>query len=258
MDVISAFCAKTVMWMDIFAAVSQLERPRFLGLYRILFQGGVSSKMMATTNGASSEVMHAFAEIADLACWKNEQKKTGSLSTRDLVAQGAKIEESLRQLHVNTIDGVVSSSFPVFEEAGPFPDADGCIMTDSARRELAGRVFHQAALLYLYTVLSECNPNVPEIQESVKTMMSLLQELPPSEIDRSLVFPICLAGCLTDLPTQRLFFHRRLVEKGSPVGNVGTARLLMETVWNKRDSEGGRIVCWQEVMRDLGHSLLLV
>lgn len=263
MDVIGAFCAKTVMWMDIFAAVSQRTTPRFMRLYPVLFNVGLTSRMMATTNGASNEVMLAFAEIANLACWKEENKL--SLSMRDLVTRADTIEQSLRQADLSVPPPLAQANItPIFEEPGPLPTIEGAIlneetiMTDSARRELAGRVFQQAALLYLHTVVSGCNPHVPEIQAAVYAMMELLQGLPSSDVDRSLVFPICLAGCLADLQVQRTFFSQRLEQKGSPVGNVGMALLLMTEVWARRDASGGQVVSWQDVMKELGHDLLLV
>jgi C6 transcription factor Pro1 len=257
MDVISAFCAKTVMWMDIFAAVSQRTTPRFMSLYPVLFNFGLTSRMMATTNGASNEVMLAFAEIASLAHWREENKL--SLSMRDLVARADAIEQSLRQVDLSIPPPLPQVNItPIFEEPGPMPMIEGNIMTDSARRELAGRIFQQAALLYLYTVVSGCNPKVPEIQAAVQAMMELLQGLPSSDVDRSLVFPICIAGCLADLPAQRTFFSQRLEQKGSPVGNVGMALLLMTEVWARRDGSCGQVVSWQDVMKELGHDLLLV
>jgi hypothetical protein len=176
-----------------------------------------------------------------------------------LVLRGAPIEEALHQPDRDSAaERIMSATIPAFEVGGPLPDAEGSIMSDATRREMAGKIFEHAAMLYLHTVLSECKPNVPEIQMEVGAIQKLLEELPPSDVDRSLVFPICLAGCLTDMPEQREVFRRRLAEKDSPVGNVGAAQMLMSAVWMRRDMEGGSAVSWQEVMKEQGYILLLV
>ena len=87
--------------------------------------------------------------------------------------------------------------------------------------------------------------------------MQLLQQLPASEVDRSLVFPICLAGCLTDDSTRRDYLKGRLQSRDETIGNLMRARLLMEAVWQKRDVTG-RTVDWRELMGEHGLNLLLV
>lgn len=88
-------------------------------------------------------------------------------------------------------------------------------------------------------------------------IMQFLSQLPPSEVDRSLVFPICLAGCMTDDAVQRDVLKGRLQAQDESIGNLMQTRALMETVWQKRDARGG-VVDWRETMRERGLVLLLV
>ena len=81
--------------------------------------------------------------------------------------------------------------------------------------------------------------------------------LPASEIDRSLVFPLCFAGCMTDDPALRRYFGDRLKAMDGPVGNCGKAMLLMEAVWSRRDNLG-LVMSWRDVMRETQLELLLV
>jgi hypothetical protein len=87
--------------------------------------------------------------------------------------------------------------------------------------------------------------------------MQLLNRLPPSELDRSLVFPICLAGCMTDDPAGREVLKVRLHAQEQNIGNLLQARAVMEAVWQKRDAHGG-VIDWRETMRDHHLNLLLV
>jgi hypothetical protein len=93
--------------------------------------------------------------------------------------------------------------------------------------------------------------------EGVNAIMQALSRLAPSEVDRGLVFPICLAGCLTDVPEQREFFKQRLDAQDTSLGNLSETRRLMEAVWRKRDNQGG-VVDWRHTMPDIGIKLLVV
>jgi hypothetical protein len=98
---------------------------------------------------------------------------------------------------------------------------------------------------------------VPEIRASVGEIVQLLNQLPPSEVDRSLVFPICLAGCMTDDSSRRDFLKGRLQARDESVGNLMQTRAMMEAVWQRRDVHGGAID-WRESIRERSPNLLLV
>lgn len=138
-------------------------------------------------------------------------------------------------------------------------------LTDADIRRRAGRIFLEGASLYLQTVVSDSNPNVPEIAEGVRATMEAAYLLPPSDVDKSLVFPFTLAGCLADNTEQRAFFKARLSAHRA-IGNCSQAVRLMETVWQKRDDASSLLakglkpprVQWKDVMDELGMNLLLV
>jgi hypothetical protein len=98
---------------------------------------------------------------------------------------------------------------------------------------------------------------VPEISTSVDAIIQLFNQLPSSEVDRSLVFPLCLAGCLTDDRTRRDLLKARLQAQDENIGNILQVRGLMEAVWRRRDFSGGAID-WRDIMRNDGLNVLLV
>ncbi|KAJ7017421.1 fungal-specific transcription factor domain-containing protein [Mycena alexandri] len=110
-------------------------------------------------------------------------------------------------------------------------------------RQLVAKIFSETVLLYLHTVLSDSNP--------------VFGAITSSEVDRALVFPICLAGCMTDDPAWRDFLKGRLQALDESLGNLMRTRLLMEAVWQKRDING-TTVDWRETMRERGLNLLLL
>ncbi|KAG8903639.1 hypothetical protein FRB99_002914 [Tulasnella sp. 403] len=124
-------------------------------------------------------------------------------------------------------------------------------------RQLSSNVFREAAFLYLHSTVNGPEPAVREIRESVAALMTSILAIPSKDLDRSLAFPITLGGCLADTVEQREFFAERLAAQGSAVGNGSQAKLLMETVWKKRDA-GQQGVCWRDTMKELGFDLLLV
>jgi C6 transcription factor Pro1 len=98
---------------------------------------------------------------------------------------------------------------------------------------------------------------VPEIKDGVNATMQALNKLALSEVDRGLVFPICVAGCLADVREQRLFFKQRLEAQDTSLGNLAHTRRLMEVVWRKRDTLGG-VVDWRDPMSHIGVELLVI
>jgi hypothetical protein len=192
---------------------------------------------MITANGCSDDVMLAIANISDLDCWYVEQKKAGTLSVPEFNRKGAAIEAALRSRDFTTVTHHYGE-----------PNAE----------PVSARVFREAAILYLHTILSGPNPKVAEIRNAVFALMNAVKELPAGKgFERSLVFPLCLGGCMSTNSEQREFFRGMVSRGASPVGNCGQALQLMELVWSKQDSTGGP-VCWRDVMKEQGVDLLLV
>ncbi|KAK7033348.1 Zn(2)-C6 fungal-type domain-containing protein [Favolaschia claudopus] len=223
--------------------------------------GWRETRMQALT-GCREEVLLGIAEVSELSHWKAAEKRKGTLSNPSLIRRGDEIEQRLRRatsvprqateagdttpLHP-TLVPAESEGVPV--ETPLFPSHEA--------RELVGKIFAETVLLYLHTVLSDSNPGVTEINDSVGVIVHLLGQLPPSEVDRALVFPICLAGCMTDDSNWRDFLKGRLQALDESLGNLMRTRLLMEAVWQKRDVSGAT-VDWRETMRERGLNLLLV
>lgn len=98
---------------------------------------------------------------------------------------------------------------------------------------------------------------VPEIIQSIDIIAQLMRQLPASALDRTLVFPTCLAGCLTDDPMKRELFKARLVGQQSQFGNIHQALMVMETAWQRRDTRGGAVE-WRDLLHIQGRNLLLL
>ncbi|KAF7336814.1 Zn(2)-C6 fungal-type domain-containing protein [Mycena venus] len=204
---------------------------------------------MDSLTGCPEEVLLGIAEVSELSHWKAVEKRKGSLSNRDLIRRGDEIEQRLRKASSSPATNGGDRQDATASDSAPFPSNE--------TRQLVAKIFSETVLLYLHTVLSDSNPGVPEISNSVGVIVQLLGQLPPSEVDRALVFPICLAGCMTDDSHWRDFLKGRLQALDESLGNLMRTRLLMEAVWQKRDTSQAT-VDWRETMRERGLNLLLV
>nr|GAT54590.1 predicted protein [Mycena chlorophos] len=262
----SQLIVKITLWLDIFSSLSVMRPPKYLALYKRLFcdlaswQPQPDEIRMDTLTGCREEVLLGVAEVSALAHWKAEQKRKGTLSNRELIRRGDEIEQRLRKSAENAPPrGDMRDRTPLHPtlvqadseqvNAAPYPTSE--------TRLLVAKIFAETVLLYLHTVLSDSNPGVPEISSAVATIVTCLTQLPSSEVDRALVFPICLAGCMTDDSNCREFLKGRLQARDESLGNLMRTRLLMEAVWQKRDVSGAT-VDWRETMRERGLNLLLV
>ena len=134
------------------------------------------------------------------------------------------------------------------------------------RRRLSADIFRASARLYLHTVLSGDHPNVEEIAAGVGEVMEAVRRVPWSadtktlhgSVVRSTVFPICLAGCMTNNKDERDMLQTVLEREGGGAGNCVEVLGVMKEVWRLRDENMSREVKWREILRERRVSLLLV
>jgi hypothetical protein len=94
------------------------------------------------------------------------------------------------------------------------------------------------------------------VQDVTEALRRLDQIQGDGDINRSLVFPITLAGCHCETPSQQAFFRNRFQVLGGDAAAFGNSRQalqLMEEVWRKRAVvDVGTKVCWRGMMKALG------
>jgi hypothetical protein len=258
---------------------------------------------MMSVMGCENETALAIAETSVLACWKVAQERQGKLSVPDLVDRGRIIEKEC-------LSHLASPSSSSGSGGGggvvPYSAGSSSIPDDlSAKRRLTADIFRATARVYLHSVISGEHPGCPEIREGVRETIECLRRVPVGagssggngngngsgsrststgssvarSVLRSVVFGICLCGCLADEAEDREFLLRRLdaEEQAEGVGNCASARLVMQEVWRRRapSSGGGGGACcgeepssssssppplsWREATQQFGgESLLLV
>lgn len=305
------FIVKTTMWFDVLASVTTQTVPRFLIIYRQLFDrsnrafiedpgqaaADADALSMLPVMGCENNIVLAIAEISDLACWKENMLKRNALSVPKLVERGMEIEakfltpggasspSTTRGAHglpaaamgYMGMDGAAAAAAAYGyaqqqqQQAPQAPPPPMMPMGNNAsevelRRRLTNDIFRASARVYLHTVLSGDYPSAPEIAAAVTDTIEALRRIPldralvSRSVLRSVVFGICISGCLTDAPEQRQFLMRLLdTQQRESVGNVAEVKHLMQQVWARRDADGGvGPVNWRDVMRESQRELLLL
>jgi hypothetical protein len=119
-------------------------------------------------------------------------------------------------------------------------------------RILTSEVFRASARVYLHSVLSGDYPSCNEIAEGVQDTIRCLEKVPKDrnrKVVRSVVFSICICGCLTDIGWQRDFFLELLRGQHESVGNCVQVERLIRRVWKARENGNYESVTWRDVMR---------
>lgn len=242
------FIIKTSMWFDVLASATLVREPRFLDVIRDLFgpqtaffddepAASMSEYSMMSVMGCENHIVLALAEIASLASWKEAHVSAGSLSVIELVKRGHRIEEILKK---------PSSQPHEFDLT-----VDPAERQRAQQRRLTSEVFRASAHVYLHSVVSGDFPRCPEIIEAVDDTVRclMLAEGPTGRaVVRSVVFSICICGCLTEDVRHQNYFIKRLQEQqGLSIGNSQQVSCLIREVWKRRVNGA---VDWRQVMRE--------
>jgi len=148
--------------------------PKHLAFYRRLYRGGggfwsATSGMSAkedcdlrvdSLTGCPDEVLLGIAEISTLSCWKIQEMRKGCLSMKELIRRGNIVESHLRScepMYSRELDQTpLHPDLPVDEDSNLKEIAGIPAVVDT--RQLVAKIYQEAALLYLHTILSDPIP----------------------------------------------------------------------------------------------------
>ncbi|WVQ76045.1 hypothetical protein IAR50_005681 [Cryptococcus sp. DSM 104548] len=254
-----------MIWIDVFASVTQGKGSRILPTYRkilrslptdVLAGDSKPSMQMDKVMGCDSTTLLAFAEIAALEEWKENNIKAGCLSYIELVDRAARIRQLLDERAWR-------------EDLLRMPEQGGGQKgKDDRLRSVLRDIFFGAAKVLLAVVINGPFPRVPEVAQAVQDTSEALSRLniehSDPNIHRALVMPITIAGCHCHTPAQQTFFRTSfecLSVEAMAFGNTGSALELMKEVWRQRlVSRADERVCWRKTMVKLGweNGILLI
>lgn len=113
--------------------------------------------------------------------------------------------------------------------------------------QLAGSIFQQAMLLYLYTSLNVLSHDddglfASSIRAGVAEGLSYLAQLSPeAQINTSLCWPIAIIGsCITDMEEQNMLRQRlKVMFNIIGLGNIRQTLILLDRMWKLSTSDAG-------------------
>lgn len=179
----------------------------------------------------------------------------------ELVSRGKVLEDAVRS-GLTIFESQVQPKFGAIQRFSivedPLPSLAAGSEEVHPNLAVHNSIWLQAALTYLYVVISGWQPSNPEIQCSVAQTEALLASLPGNTCLRSLVWPFCISGCLS-LPGNEDNYRAMAHRMGAleVFGTVKEALTIMEKVWSRRDQTHES---WDvaKCMRILGHGVLLI
>ena len=246
------FIIKTSIWFDVLASATLVRTPIMLDVIRQLYSPSYNDGVtfdgipilpceefsMMSVMGCENHIVLALAEIAELAAWKERELIGNKLSVPDLVKRGKRIEDILRKPSSDERERMLLKD-------------ERYDQSERARqRRLTSEVFRASAHVYLHSVISGDYPRCPEIVEAVDNTIKRLRDAEIGStgrsVVRSVVFSICIAGCLTDNVEHKQYLTKRLKEQKG-LGNYSQVEMLINETWRRRGRER---VDWRQVMRE--------
>ena len=212
-----------------------------------------------TSNGRKNDdraILYAIAEILRLDLWKKQAAKDGPLNYIELVSKGTKIEQCLKRILADCQISRIGLS-----STGEYPGLDICEETwwdavdPSHEESLVNTVLANAALVYLYVVLSGAYPALPDINGCVRKNLSFLRWLINRDSTCSSLLPrllwsLCISGCMA-VESDQLSFKNLINAAGEKISiskffpeRIATAAAIMQRCWIMRTEQSSDEVDW--------------
>ncbi|CAG9980903.1 unnamed protein product [Clonostachys byssicola] len=232
------FSTALLLFDDIIASTTLQKRPRLYQYHQSLLESTEGREPVINLEeviGCQNMTIVQIGEIAVLDEWKKQCQNTGNLNVIELARRATRIKNVLEG-HIMRLEHEPTEGR---KNGGNLLDLLAPNDGASSSRRLVTLVWTRATLLYLHVVVSGWQPASDEVRYHVGQMIDLLaNELSPSTLIRSMVWPFCIAGCLAQ-PAQRVEI-RRMVEALQPsivFSTIRKALQIMENVWHRNEED---------------------
>ncbi|KAF5866590.1 hypothetical protein ETB97_010683 [Aspergillus alliaceus] len=203
--------------------------------YRYLMDNHAGLIQMDQIIGCKNWVMSTILDVGILDQWKREELSHFRLSMKELTRRATSIEMVL--------------------ESGIKEARSGGVV------DIVTSIYATSALTYLHSVVSGLNPYLSEVQDSVSRTITLLKQLPDSRVVSSLVWPLCITGCMAS-PDHEAFFTGIIHASGltQPALRNGWYVLeIMENAWKIRDlMTQPSAITWEDMINGHNPPTLLI
>jgi hypothetical protein len=265
------FYTANLLYIDVMASITLEREPRLRRYQEPIIPSCFSKECREHAQTAGPLFMDEFiglhnwliqmlGDVASLDAWKKAQAAAGNVYQAELVNRGQILADAIRgslgilEVEVQTLEP--HGHLPLIVQ-DPVPDFSS---TESTHPVVAfhNLVWLRASLVYLYIVVFGWQPENPEIKGLVTALTAQLTSLPSGSCLRGLVWPFCVAGCLS--PAEDEKSYRDMVARIGPLqvfGTIKEACEIMERVWAHREQIDET---WDiaKCLRILGHGALLI
>lgn len=260
------FFTGLLVFIDIIASTSLEQPPRLIEYHPHLLADldngepdfGMVPVQLSSLVGCQNWVLLAVSRIILLDAWKKDMKKAARLSTIELVDRASHIHRTLSD-GISRLDKATSG--PQKDNSLNFRSYfNGHLSTSSRSSTIPTRIWAYAAHIYLAVVVSGWQPSNAEISCGVSQMLELLRTVDCSTHLRTLAWPLCVAGCMSEAGSHEQELRNLLIgmDELSMVGALGEARKIMERVWENRETLDRETWDLAACFRILGAPVLLV
>jgi len=260
------FFTGLLVFIDIIASTSLEQPPRLTEYHPHLLADldngepdfGMVPVRLSSLVGCQNWVLLAVSRISLLDGWKKDMKKAAGLSTIELVGRASHISRTLND-GISRLDKATSG--PQKDNSLNFRSyLNGHLSTSSRSSTIPTRIWAHAAHIYLEVVVSGWQPSNAEIRCGVSQMLELLRTVDCSTHLRTLAWPLCVAGCMSEAGSHKQELRNLLTGKDelSMVGALGEARKIMERVWENRETLDRETWDLAACFRILGAPVLLI
>lgn len=245
------FLVAVVLWFDLLSCASTGTSPRLA--YEVILRDYHIN--LEDVVGCQNWAMVSIGDLAVLDLWKKQALHAGDFSDQELLIRSQDVRERLEEglATLESKSSLSSTAENSHYPTGPEPNHRVVYKVT--------RVFANAALVQLHTILHGAFPNHPDIQLAIEKTIKALEQVSDHQDMRGLIWPICISGCMAEVSQQSVFedLIRGVVgESLQDFGNSTTALLIMQKCWKLRISNPDEQWNWQSTMAEMGICGLLV
>ncbi|KAI5456324.1 fungal-specific transcription factor domain-containing protein [Mariannaea sp. PMI_226] len=263
------FYSAALVVYDVVASTSLGQVPRLLPLCLEPLAGEKPQLDLEGVSGCQGWVFSIIGQICALDEWKKRSASGGNLSVVDLQDQASLIDarwkacifslnnqESAHNAetmdttqHSRPLESILLSSHCSFGFHPLRPDTYYSVT----------RVWAHAARVFLLVVSLGWQPQNEEIRECISQAIAALERITSPSWIRSLVWPICVCGCLATEEQRPIF--RKILDNSAALKalmSVRNAFDIMERVWEQGDDIDANTWDITTCLSILGYKTLLV
>lgn len=239
-----------VIWYDILSNISLGSRPGLWQRYLTILNTETVAMNLEHITGCQNWLIVCVLKIYALMDWKKQVQATNQLNISDFVEKAGSIQQPLNAGITATFQALLQHGIGQVYALGSFKWLENEV-------RLVSYIFACAAAILLEVLVSGANPALPQIQQYVARIVTILAALPNHRLLLALSWPLCISGCMAE-PIHYQFFTGLLsLFESTNQGGISHVLAALRECWRLRDKCGNKTyVHWGDAMKSLGTEIL--